>query len=100
MGKTKSKKKSLKIILITIASILAVIGVLLFVFFVVLKPKEVPTYSFSGYVYADGEALNGAKVSCGIKQTETDENGYYRFEGLTKVVEVTVSKENYIFGNE
>lgn len=96
----KKNKKGLKIALITIASILAAIGVFLFVFMVLLKPKEVPTYGFSGYVYADGEVLTGAKVSCGIMQTETDENGYYEFNKLTKVVEVTVSKDNYIFGKD
>lgn len=59
---------------------------------------SVPEFSFSGYVYADGKALEGATVDCGISSTETNESGYFKFTGINKVVQVTASKEGYLFG--
>lgn len=100
MPKIKKMGKGKKIGLAICAIFLAIICVALFVFFVLLRKDAIPTFSFSGYVYADGEALEGAKVSCGVMQAETDENGQYRFEGLSSVVEVTVSKENYLFSKD
>lgn len=102
MAKTKAKnidKKSKKKVYITLGVVaLAILFAVLFVVFAFFGKDEVETFSFSGYVFADGECLEGAKVSCGVKQTQTDENGYYSFDGLTSVVEVSVSKDNYIFG--
>ena len=63
------------------------------------KPN-VEEFSFSGYVSADGEALAGAKVDCGVATCETDEDGKYKFEKITKVVQVKVSKEGYLFKDE
>ena len=57
---------------------------------------SVPEFSFSGYVYADGKALEGATVDCGISSTETNESGYFKFTGINKVVQVTASKEGYL----
>lgn len=96
----KQMKKGVKATLIVISIILSLVAVLGVVFGIILKKEEIPTFSFSGYVYADGEALSGAKVSCGVIQTETNEDGYYKFDKLTRVVEVTVSKDNYIFGSD
>lgn len=102
MSKEKIKvkdRKDKKKVLITMGVIaLATLCAVLFVVLAFFRNDEVPTFAFSGCVYADGECLAGAKVSCGVKQTETDENGYYSFDGLTSVVEVSVTKDNYIFG--
>ena len=92
-------KKALKISSI-IASILVALVAVVAVVFVLLSPKEIPTYSFSGYVYADGVAVEGATVSCGVMKTETNSDGYYCFEGLKSVVEVTVEKDNFLFGGD
>jgi len=100
MATKEKKKKGLKIFAIIMAFILAIVGMLALIFLVIMKEPEIETFDFSGYVYADGEALSGAKVSCGITSTETDENGYYSFSGLTSVVEVIVSKENYVFDSK
>ena len=59
---------------------------------------SVPEFSFSGYVYADGKALEGATVDCGVSSTETDDSGYFKFTGINKVVQVTASKDGYLFG--
>lgn len=102
MAKAKAKKtgkKDRKKLWITLGVVgLATICAVIFVVVSFFKTDEPWTYGFSGCVYADGEVLAGAKVSCGVKQTETDENGFYSFDGLTSVVEVSVSKDNYIFG--
>lgn len=63
------------------------------------KP-DVDEFSFSGFVSADGEALAGAKVDCGIASCETDEDGNYKFEKITKVVQVKVEKEGYLFKDD
>ncbi len=62
--------------------------------------SEVPEFSFSGYVRADGEPLADATVDCGISSCQTDENGYYSFNKLSKVVNVSVSKAGYLFSDE
>ena len=62
--------------------------------------SQVPEFSFSGYVRADGEPLADATVDCGISSCQTDENGYYSFNKLSKVVNVSVSKVGYLFGDE
>lgn len=95
----KKDKKDRKKLFITLGVIaLTTLCVVIFVLVAFFKTEKEETFAFSGYVFADGESLAGAKVSCGILQTETDENGYYSFDGLTNVVEVTASKDNYIFG--
>ena len=63
------------------------------------KP-DVDEFSFSGFVSADGEALVGAKVDCGVASCETDEDGKYKFEKITKVVQVKVEKEGYLFKDD
>ena len=60
----------------------------------------VPEFTFSGYVYADGKALEGATIDCGMKTTTTDQMGYYKFTGVNRVVQVIAEKEGYIFGDE
>lgn len=100
MPKGKDKKKRLKATLISVASVFAGIVISLLAYILVASPKDLPTYSVSGYVYADGEILSGAKVSCGIMSTETDESGFYKFDGLTKVVEISVAKDNYLFNGD
>lgn len=62
--------------------------------------NTVPEFTFSGYVYADGKALEGALVDCGMKTTTTDQMGYYKFTGVNKVVQVVAEKEGYLFGDE
>ena len=62
--------------------------------------NSVPEFTFSWYVYADGKALEGALVDCGMKTTTTDEMGYYKFTGVNRVVQVVAEKEGYIFGDE
>lgn len=64
---------------------------------ILFPTDEVEKFSFSGYVFADNVALPQAKVSCGVTETVTDERGFYSFSGLTKVVQVQVSKEGYFF---
>lgn len=64
-----------------------------------LTTDEVPTYSFSGYVYADGEPLANATVNCG-KITSTDEQGYYSFDGVKNAVGVSVSMNGYLFDSK
>lgn len=59
--------------------------------------KEVPEYSFSGYVYADGLALEGATVDCGTASTKTNEKGYFKFSNVSSVVQVSASKDGYVF---
>lgn len=61
---------------------------------------EVPEFSFSGYVMADGKALEGAIVDCGMLSTETNESGYYKFSGVNKVVQVSVKKDGYLFADD
>lgn len=61
---------------------------------------EVPEFSFSGYVMADGKALEGAIVDCGVLSTETNESGYYKFSGVNKVVQVSVKKDGYLFADD
>ena len=61
---------------------------------------SVPEFSFSGYVFADGKALDGATVDCGVASTETNESGYFKFTGINKVVQVTTSKDGYLFGSD
>ena len=51
---------------------------------------EQEEFSFSGYVMADGEAVESAVVNCGPKSVETDENGFYSITGLTSA-EIFVS---------
>ena len=94
------KGKIIKALIITLATLGVLAGVALYVFKTLTTEPVIPTYSFSGYVYSDGEPLAGATVSCGVASTTTDDSGYYTFDGLTKVVEVSVSKEGYLFGNE
>lgn len=60
----------------------------------------VPEFSFSGYVFADGKALEGAKVDCGISSTETDESGYFKFSNINSVVQVSASKDGYLFADD
>lgn len=91
----KVKKRILKIFSIIGICIVSLFAIAWGIGF--FDSNEIPTYDFSGYVYADGEALAGATVSCGVAKTETDENGYYEFKKLTSVVEVTVTKDNHIF---
>ena len=62
--------------------------------------NSVPEFTFSGYVYADGKALEGALVDCGMKTTTTDEMGYYKFTGVNRVVQVVAEKDGYLFGDE
>lgn len=57
----------------------------------------VPEYSFSGYVYADGNPLEGVTVDCGLNTAFTNDHGYYSFSGLKQAVEVSVQKEGYLF---
>lgn len=61
--------------------------------------EEVPEFSFSGYVVADGRPLEGAMVDCGITSSTTDSTGYYSFSKLKKAVSVSVYKDGYIFKN-
>ncbi len=61
---------------------------------------EVPEFSFSGYVTADGLALEGAIVDCGLSTTETNESGYFKFTGINKVVQVSVKKDGYLFSDD
>lgn len=61
---------------------------------------EVPEFSFSGYVTADGLALEGATVDCGLSTTETNESGYFKFTGINKVVQVSVKKDGYLFSDD
>lgn len=65
-----------------------------------LTHEEVPEFSFSGYVMADGKALSGATVDCGISTTQTDEKGYYKFSGINNVVQVSVEKDGYLFARD
>ncbi len=62
--------------------------------------STVPEFSFSGYVFADGKALEGAKVDCGISSTETDESGYFKFSNINSVVQVSASKDGYLFADD
>ena len=101
MGNALGKKqKIIKACIISLITLLMLGGVVFFVFGVMLKDPVVPTYSFSGYVYADDEPLSGATVSCGAQIVTTDDQGFYSFEGLTKVVEVSVSKDGYLFDDQ
>lgn len=93
-GKKIFKLSCILLILATLA-----IGGCSFVSNVILAEPTQYTYEFSGYVYADNSPLADAKVSCGISQTTTDENGYYKFSNLSKVVQVNVSKDGYLFDN-
>lgn len=61
--------------------------------------EEVPEFSFSGYVVADGRPLDGAVVDCGITSSTTDSTGYYSFSKLKKAISVSVHKDGYIFKN-
>ena len=38
--------------------------------------SEVPEFSFSGYVRADGKPLEGATVDCGVSKVTINEQGY------------------------
>lgn len=64
-----------------------------------LTTDEVPQYSFSGYVYADGEPLANATINCG-QITTSNEFGYYSFEGVKNAVGVSVSKDGYLFDSK
>lgn len=90
-----TKRKCSNLILILLMSIFlsscSLIDGLLF------TKDAVPEYSFSGYVYADGNPLSGAIVDCGLNSTTTNDEGYYSFSGLKKAVEVSVEKDGYIF---
>lgn len=62
--------------------------------------SEVPEFSFSGYVRADGKPLEGATVDCGVSKVTTNEQGYYSFSKINRVVQVIASKEGFLFGDE
>lgn len=62
--------------------------------------SEVPEFSFSGYVRADGKPLEGATVDCGVNKVLTNEQGYYSFSKINKVVSVSVYKDGFLFGDE
>ena len=91
----KSKLNILKCFLLIVMSAFLFTGCSLMDF--LFPEEEVETYNFSGYVYADDMPLSEATVSCGLSEITTDERGYYSFSNLTKVVQVTVSKEGYYF---
>jgi len=93
------KKKALKISLSILIPILLLVGVLFYVKAVFLTPKEVETYSFSGYVYADGLPLEGATISCDVGTATTDSKGYYVVNGLTDVSSVSAVKDGYLIEN-
>lgn len=94
----KNKLNVFKCFLFILISALTLSGCSLMDFLSPTKPVD--SYGFSGYVFADGVALSQATVSCGVNETTTDERGYYSFSGLTKVVQVQVSKEGYYFDDE
>lgn len=90
--------KSSKYFLIVIASLFILSGCSLMECF--FPTKEIETYNFSGVVTADGLPLKDAKVSCGINETTTDENGAYSFSNLSSVVQVKAEKDGYYFEDE
>lgn len=64
-----------------------------------LSKSEVPEFAFSGYVYADGKPLSGATVSCGVSSLKTNDLGYFSFSGINQTVQVSVSKDGYLFSD-
>lgn len=62
--------------------------------------NTIKEFSFSGYVTADGKALEGAIVDCGLNTCTTDEMGYYKFSRINKVVQVSVNKDGYNFSDD
>lgn len=67
---------------------------------ILFEKTIVPEFSFSGYVSADGSALEGATVDCGLRTCTTDETGYFKFEKINKTVQVSVSKLGYLFADD
>ncbi len=64
-----------------------------------LTTDEVPSYSFSGYVYADGQPIEGATINCG-QTAVSDEQGHYSFDGIKNAVSVSVAKDGYLFDSK
>ena len=93
------KKKGLKITLYIIVPILLLVAGFVYVKAVFFTPKEIPAYSFSGYVYADGLPLEGVTISCEEGTAITSDRGYYTITGVKDVVSVTASKEGYFVEN-
>ena len=93
------KKKGLKIVLSILIPILLIVGIFFYVKAVFLTTEEESTYSFSGYVYADGVPLEGAIVSCSEGTATTSDRGYYIISGVKNVVSVTATKEGYFVEN-
>ena len=56
-----------------------------------------PTFSISGFVYEKEKGLEGVTLTSDVGTTQTDENGYYTFVGLTTGITITAEKENYTF---
>ena len=56
-------------------------------------------FSVEGYVKTGSIAISYAKVTAGALSVYTDATGYYKFELLTEVCEISVSKAGYVFSN-
>ena len=55
------------------------------------------SFSIEGRVYLTSSILNGVRVECAGMVVITDDNGYFKFNGLIGENEITLSKDNYQF---